>query len=541
MSVPNLLDYPPTVPRLIDRCISTFGSRDFVVSPAARFCYRDLGERSRYLAQRLLASGVGKGTRVGLLMTQDHDWITAYWATARIGAVAVTISTFAQPPELRALLRHSDVHLLLMSARIRGKDQCSLLEAAIPGLSETSGPVLQMADTPYLRAVWVMGPSDRSWATPIDWHSGPHLPPAELLAAVESEVSPADPLVIIYTSGTSADPKGVILTHGSVVRHGENLHRLGLIVDGDRVFAGMPFFWVGGLSFTLTTAMHAGATLLIQEPFEPGAALELMDRERATNLTGWPTLVQALIAHPSLAQRDLSALVRGPLAAALHQGEALISMGMTETSASHSIGLPGQTPSPSELPGVAGYAVPGLFRRIVDPVSGQVLPPKAEGELCVRGYSLMAGMVKKERHEIFDADGWYHTGDGGYLTEDGLLVFTGRLSEMIKTRGMNVAPAEVEAALLGHPRVAQAYVFGVPDPEAGQRVIGAVVFRPPDGNLTDTGPGLPELAQWLKGKVASYKIPSQVMAVDADEVPMLASRKVDKRALAKLALQRLSG
>jgi acyl-CoA synthetase (AMP-forming)/AMP-acid ligase II len=538
MSVPELLDYPPTLPRLIDHCVSAFADRDFVVSPQARYTYRDVDDMSRQLAGRLLAGGVGKGTRVGLLMSQNQDWIAAYWAVTRIGAVAVTISTYAQPAELLALLRHSDIHLLVLSGHIRGKNQLPQLEKAIPGLAGTQGPALHQTATPYLRHIWVLGASGRPWATPVDWTGGTAVIPADLLSAIQTEVSPADPLVIIYTSGTSADPKGVILTHGAVVRHGENLHQLGLIVDGDRVYAGMPFFWVGGLSFTLTTAMHAGATLLVQEPFEPGAALELMERERATNLTGWQTLVRLLLDHPTRPSRDLSAMVRGPLAAALRQGTALVSMGMTETSASHSVGLPGQTPSPADLPGVAGYAVPGLSRRIVDPGSGAVLPSMAHGEICVRGYSLLAGMVKKEHHEVFDADGWYHTGDGGYLTADGLLVFTGRLTEMIKTKGMNVAPAEVETALLAHPQVSEAYVFGVPDPDLGERVIAAVVLISGEGP-SDPEPHLRTICDWLKGRLASYKIPTELVRVDAEEVPLLASRKVDKRALARLALQRL--
>jgi acyl-CoA synthetase (AMP-forming)/AMP-acid ligase II len=541
MPVPNLLDYPPTLPRLIDRCVSAFGDRDLVVSPAVRYSYRDLADMSEGLARRLLGRGVGKGTRVGLLLTQNQDWIAAFWACGRVGAVPVTISTFAQPAELQALLRHSDVHLLLVSAQIRGKDQRQQLEVAIGGLAESSAPPLRVTDAPYLREIWVIGAETQpAWATPIDWTSGSDPVPAGLLHAVEAEVSPADPLVIIYTSGTTAEPKGVILTHGAVVRHGENLHRLGLIADGDRVFAGMPFFWVGGLSYTLTTAMQAGATLLIQDPFEPGAALDLIERERATNLTGWQTLVRALTAHPSLPARDLSAMVRGPLAEAISQGQALVSLGMTETSASHSVGRPGETPSSAELPGVAGYAVPGLSRRIVDPASGEPLPTASEGEICVRGYSLLAGMVKKERHQVFDDDGWYHTGDSGYLTPEGVLVFTGRLSEMIKTKGMNVAPAEVEAALLCHPRISQAYVFGLPDAERGERVTAAVVLGPGPDGPTDALSITDDVAAWLKGRIASYKIPTELIILEAEDVPILASRKVDKRALAQQSLQRLS-
>jgi acyl-CoA synthetase (AMP-forming)/AMP-acid ligase II len=518
MSNRELLDWPPTMPELLRRSAARFGDHEFVVTEdGERVSYADIEHRSRLLARRLLAAGVGKSCRVGILFPQGPAWLVAYFALARIGAIAVALSTFAKPPELYKVLRHSDAHGLLSASTINGEDQSQRLELAVPGLSVASRHPLLLPSLPYLRSIWLEDGTPRQWAEPLPHEDSTTLAPEDLLDQAESEVCPADPLVIIYTSGTTSEPKGVLHTHGALVRHGENLRRLGAVIEGDRVYAGMPLFWVGGLSLTLGPTLHAGATMLMQQRFEPGRALELIERERATVLIGWATVLQRIVDHPRFAETDLSALRVDPR---LRRG----GLGMTETCGQHSWRRPGQDP------GSAGWAVDGVEHRVVEPDTGKSLPARAKGEICVRGYCVCIGMVKRERNEVFDEDGWYHTGDGGWMDEDGTLYVDGRLNDMIKTSGNNVAPAEIEPVLMAHPAITFAAAFGLPHPMVGEEVAAAVVCR-------DVPLDVRELQDWMREQVASYKVPSRVLMIDEGELPLLASGKPDRVKLASMLAQ----
>jgi acyl-CoA synthetase (AMP-forming)/AMP-acid ligase II len=529
VAVPNLTDFPPTLPALWARCCDRAGERDLAVTDTGRHVtYAEAEHASRALAGELLAAGVGKGTRVGILLPQAPEWVLAYLAIGRVGGVAVTISTFAKPFELAKILAHSDIALLLTVPRLLGRDVGAELERALPALADSGEPArpgpLRLVAAPHLRAVWMLGDSAPGWARALDPAAGaPLAVPDELLAAVEATVHPADPLLIVYTSGTTSEPKGVLHTHGALVRHGENLRRMGVAREGDRIYGGMPFFWVGGVSYTLGPTLHVGATLLLQERFSPAGALEFMEREKATTLTGWSTLVQGMLNHPDLATRDLSAL-RQPLGS---RGRPRSGLGMTETAASYLYFPPGDGPIPDD-PRASGEVMEGFEVRIVDAL-GRPLPTGAEGVIAVRGYSVTVGLVRRERHEVYDEDGWFSTGDRGRVDEAGVVYFTGRDTEMIKTKGSNVAPPEVEAVLMAHPAVSMATVVGLPDVELGQEVAAAVAVL--DG--ADATPTADELRAWVRERLASYKTPRRILIVPAAEVPTLASGKIDRRRLAR--------
>jgi acyl-CoA synthetase (AMP-forming)/AMP-acid ligase II len=525
VAVPNLIDFAATLPVLWARCRDRVGERDLAVTDTGRHVtYAEAERASRALAGELLAAGVGKGTRVGILLPQAPEWVIAYLAIGRIGAVAVTISTFSKPYELAKILAHSDAAVLLTAPELLGRDVGAELERALPGLVDAEPGRFRLVEAPHLRAVWMLGRQAPGWARAVDPGDGaaPAVPD-DLLDAVESTVHPADPLLIVYTSGTTSEPKGVIHTHGGLVRHGENLRRMGVAREGDRIYGGMPFFWVGGVSYTLGPTLHVGATLLLQERFAPGEALAFMEREQATTLTGWSTLVQGMLNHPDLATRDLSAL-RQPLGS---RGRPRSGLGMTETAASYLYFPPGDEPVPDD-PRASGEVMAGFEVRIVD-AAGRVLPAGEEGVIAVRGYSVTVGLVRRERHEVFDEDGWFPTGDRGWVDAAGIVYFTGRDTEMIKTKGSNVAPPEVEAVLMAHPAVGMATVVGLPDPRLGQEVAAAVAVL--EG--ADAPPTADELRAWVRERLASYKIPGRILIVAAADVPTLASGKIDRRQLAR--------
>jgi len=284
--------------------------------------------------------------------------------------------------------------------------------------------------------------------------------------------------------------------------------------------------------------MHVGAFLLCEEAFEPGATLALLERERATIVAGWPNYTKALAEHPSLASRDLSSVRSGSLHAVLpeHARPADLelrsnSLGMTETCGPHTydrmdVDLPGH------LRGSFGHAVPGVEHKIVDPETGATLPPGEFGEICVRGYSVMLGLHKHERDDVFDRDGYYHTGDAGYFDADGVLYFKARLGEMIKTAGANVAPREVEVVIETFPEVVSAFVVGLPDPVRGQNVAVAVVLK--RGAQLDAGTARARLREQL----SSYKVPGRWLFAANEELPFTDSGKIDKQRLAALLAER---
>jgi acyl-CoA synthetase (AMP-forming)/AMP-acid ligase II len=294
-----------------------------------------------------------------------------------------------------------------------------------------------------------------------------------------------------------------------------------------KVFAAMPFFWVGGL-ITIAAALQQGLTLVCLEHFEMGEALDLIERERVSALSAWHGLIQAMREHPTIPHRDLSSIPmltnqdggRGPFGAPL---------GMTETIGPHlELSHPtGATTLPEHLRGSNGSSGPYFDHKLVDPDTGRELGDGEEGEICVRGYAVAAGMYKRERHEVFDDDGYYHTGDRCRL-EDGLYFFTGRVTEMIKTRGSNVAPLEVEAVLESFPEVWMAFVVGIPDAARDEQVVAVVV--PVHGVTIDPT----DLRERVRLELSNYKVPRLIVSMTEDEVPWLATGKVDKRTLKEL-------
>jgi acyl-CoA synthetase (AMP-forming)/AMP-acid ligase II len=535
--------YPPSVPEFLRTRCEAFGSRPLILLGERRITYAEADALSARLARGLLALGLAKGSRVGVLMPNGPDWVVAWLAAARIGCVVVPINTFSKPGELAFVLRHADVHALLCVSRYLGNDYLERLEVAAPALASAASQTLFLAEMPQLRHLVVWGKCDRRWTrSERDLRAAGDANPATdaaFLAEVERGVSPADPMLIIYSSGSTAEPKGAVHGHGALIRHAYHLNAFKDLQAEDRIFSPMPFFWVGGFVFTLLSAMHVGAFLICEESFDPGETLRLLERERATIVAGWPHIAKAMLDHPSFRQRDLSAVRSGNLYALLPEGVRprdpelrSNSLGMTETCGPHTIDRM-DVDLPERLRGSFGHSVPGVEHKIVDPETGQILPPGSPGEICVRGYPVMQGLHKVEREDAFDRDGFYHTGDGGYFDADGVLFFQGRLGDLIKTAGANVSPREVELSIEAFPEVQSAFVVGVPDPVRGQNVAAAVVL--------DSGQklGVEELRERLRKELSAYKIPRQVLFAPKSELPFTDSGKIDKRRLAELLARRL--
>lgn len=540
----GLPDFTPTVPVFIRTLAERHGPKTLIALDDHRISYAEADNRSRRLARGLLARGAGKGTRIAILMPNGPDWVVAWLAITRVGGIAVPLNTFFQTQELSWILRHADVDTLLTSSGFLSHDYLQRLEAAAPGLAEAARAPFHLPSLPYLRSVLVWGECDRAWG-----ESGVKLiesagdEPAiddDFLVAVEESVTPSDPMLILYSSGSTADPKGALHSHGTVIRHSYNLVSSRDVRAEDVIWSPMPFFWVGGLVFSFLGGMHVGATMVVEEVFDPEQTLLFLERERVTIAAGWPHFGKALADHPSRKDRDLSALRAGNLPGVLP--EAIVpsdperrpnALGMTETCGPHTWGPVGVLPD--ALRGSFGTAVPGVEHRVIDPETGEPLSPGEFGEICVRGYSLMQGLYKQEREDVFDRDGFYRTGDGGTFDADGVLYFQGRLGDMIKTGGANVTPAEVETVLVSFPEVRAAYVVGVPDSDRGQNVAASVLLEPgAQANPED-------LRSRVKAKLSAYKVPRHLFVDEDDALPFTDTGKIDKRRLAELLAKRTAG
>jgi acyl-CoA synthetase (AMP-forming)/AMP-acid ligase II len=529
---------------MIRHLAERFGERDMIALGERRLTFRQAERESAELARGLLAAGIGKGTRVGLLMPNGPDWVLAWLATCRIGAVCVPLSTFLRERELLWNLRHGDIHTLLTCDRYLSHDYLERLERAVPSLLGQNGDPLHLRELPFLRSVRVWGRCDRSWA-----RDGPNgladLARAtaavgdDFLREVERSVSPADTMLVIYTSGSTAEPKGACHTHGTAVRHSHILKQYRHTGPEDGTYSPMPFFWVGGLNNSLMATMHSGACLYCEESFDVDKVIDLIERERITVIAGWPHHAKAIADHPRFLQGDFDFIRFGAFATlpkALRPPEVELfpnALGMTETFANHSMEEEGCALAESER-GSFGRAIARIERRIVNPETGVEVPPGEWGDLCIRGYSVMQGLYKLEREQVFTADGFYRTGDECRIDADGHLFLKGRLGEMIKTGGANVSPREVEGVLESFVEVKEAYVVGVADPLRAQAVVAAVVL------YADQRADPAALRQRLRRELSVFKVPRHIFICTSEELPRTGSAKIQKPLLREMLAERVA-
>ena len=526
-------DLPLTVPALLATQVATRPDQVLLAVDDASLTYAEADRRSAELARALLAAGAGSGTRVALLFPNTPDFVVGWLAAARIGAVSVPLSTFSTSAELVGLLRGADVTVLLAAAGYRSHDYPASLLAGIPELDLGAPPPLLAPTVPSLRRVaFALDPAEAA-ASGIDPAStvdgllagAPTISP-DVLAAAEATVAPADRMVIVHTSGSTSEPKGVIHTHGALIRHLDNLNELRHFEPDEILFSNSPFFWIGGFAYALLGTVVAGATLVCSNAPSAGGVLDVLERERPTMVNGFAASVAHVAGDPTFPDRDLSSVRRGNLwpimPAALRPADVELRhtmLGMTETG---SVCLAGPSDEedlvlPEHQRGSFGRPVPGFESQ----VRGK------DGELCLRGPFLMDGYDGRERHDTFDPDGWYRTGDLVTVDDDGLFYFRGRGSDMIKTAGANVSPREVEAAILEVSGLVS-HVVGIDDAARGQIV--AALVRAPDG----ASPDLDGLRARLRNRLSAYKVPRRIRLAAADDVPMMSSGKLDLRALKEL-------
>ena len=501
---------PATVDQLVRFRAARDGSKPMVIDPDYRIDYRQLDSTTRDLAAALVEAGIGKGTRVGLIMPNNVRWVQVAMAVTRIGAVLVPLSTLLAPGELIAQLRTASVQFLLSVEEFRG-------HRYIDGL-----PPAWQTELPALRQVWTVEQLDDASATP---------PARQIVDAMTETVTAADLMVIMFTSGSSGAPKGVMHSHGSALGAVRSGLAARCITADTRLYLPMPFFWVGGFGSGILSALLAGATLVTEEIPRPETTLRLLESERVTLFRGWPDQAETLARYAHAVGADLSALQAGSLQALLppelraQPGARAALFGMTEAFGPY-CGFPADTDMPAAAWGSCGKPFAGMEVRIVDE-DGRPVAAGTAGMIQIRGPHTLRDICGRSREEVFTADGFYPTGDLGHLDEDGFLFYHGRADDMFKVSGATVYPSEVERALRTIDGVDNACVTNVPG-TAGERVGAAVV-----GGLD--GEQLRDRARML---LSAFKVPTVWLLLESDDdLPRGGTGKVDTRRLREMLIE----
>lgn len=518
MSETALAATAATMDQLVRARATEHPAAEMIIDPQTRLTYSELDHTTGHLAAVLVAAGVGKGSRVGLLMPNSTQWVQIAVAVTRIGATLLPLSTLLRPPELRAQLHVGSVQHLIAVDRFRDRNYLEEL-----GISPTGERPLPDPRLPALRHV--LTTHDLLEATAPGY--------ARATAdALRATVTPADPLAIMFTSGSRGLPKAVIHSHGNAfaaVRSG----LASRLIDGNtRLYLPMPFFWVGGFGGGVLSALLAGATLVTEEIPTPATTLRLLREERVTLFRGWPDQAESLarqanklgVAIPPLQAGSLGALLPEHLRA--QPGARANLFGMTESFGPY-CGYPADTDMPRSAWGSCGRPFDGMEVRIADPDDGTPVPTGSVGVIQLRGPHTLRGMCRRSRAELFTSDGFYSTGDLGHLDADGFLFYHGRSDDMFKVSGATVYPSEVESALRGIPGVSAAFVTDIPGTQ-GDRVAAAVVC--------DTARTTPEkLRAAAKSVLSSFKVPSIWVLLDSDDsIPRGTTGKVDILGLRRL-------
>jgi fatty-acyl-CoA synthase len=519
---------------MLDQAAARDPSHEAIVFRGERVSYGDLKSRADTFALGLIALGIEPGDHVVLWMPNRVEWNVAHLGIAKAGGVTVTCNSRYKAFEVEYVLRQSDAKALILADRFdaAGIDYLEILREICPGIDTAAGGV-SSPRLPELRHVVVLGPRVPAGCRP--WSLVEELGRAGDARVLDRvRINPEDPAVMLYTSGTTGEPKGCLLSHGNVYSKCRVYVDLHAWTARDRYFVPVPYFHIFGCMGGVAANCLAGSTQVVMDLFDPVEAMRLIETERVTVFSGVPTMFITILGHPSFGRRDLRSLRTGSIGAApvpveimrkildRERGlgmDALVVYGLTEATGGTHWTRPGD-PIEKRVSTV-GLPTPEIEDRIVDPITGASLGPDEEGELCVKGPTMMIGYYKNAAATAEKLrDGWLHTGDMGTKDAQGYVRITGRLTDMIIVGGFNTYPAEIENFFLRHPKVLDISIVGVPDPVMGEAVMAFVI---PKAGETLTGE---EIAAFARGRIANFKVPTYVEIVDT--FPLTGSGKVQK-------------
>ncbi len=535
-----------TLPDWFEEVCRRYATREAVVyhsvgAAVRRWTYAELHEHAVRVARSLAVHGLGKGEVVGVLMTNRAEWLASVFGIALAGGVAAPLSTFSTATELAYLLEASCASVLLLEPRVLKRDFRETMLGLEPSLS--AGHPVRSLRFPYLRRVVAL--DGGACGAIEDWsdflREGDAAAP-DVVAARSRSVQPSDPALLYFSSGSTGRPKGVLNSQRGVAvqcwRYGGLLgFHEGLAL---RSWSANGFFWSGAFVQTLGATFTAGGTVVLQPTFDAEAALALFERERVNYLVCWPHQYAQFLTAPNWQDVDLSSLEYVQNGSGLDEHptvqrtwrEPNWAYGSTETFTISSFFKYG---TPLEIAGNShGVPLAGNTIKIVDPFTGVIVPRGERGEIAVKGATLMLGYLGVPADETFDEQGFFRTGDGGFIDGQNRLVWEGRLKDIIKTGGANVSPLEIDEVLRTFPGVKISQTVGIPDDLLGELIVSCIVAH--DETHIDES----AIRAFARERLASYKVPKAVLFMAESEVKTTGSSKIITAELRKIGKHRLA-
>ena len=537
-----------TLGDLLDEMAERYPDHDGVIYTDRPFrkSYREFRDLVNLTAKGFMRMGIKKGDHVSIWATNYPEWILSMFATAKIGAVLVTVNTNYKIFEAEYLLKQSDTHTLILMSGFKDVDYVDITNRLIPELAGKKPGEWESKNFPFLKNLIYLGEEKHdgmfNWA---DLYEMGESVSDEELAAIQRSLDIHDVVNMQYTSGTTGFPKGVMLTHYNIVNNGLSIGDRMKFTHEDRLCIPVPFFHCFGCVLAIMASVTHGTTMVPVEVFQPLKVMQTLEQEKCTAVHGVPTMFIAMLEHADFKKFNFSSMRTGIMAGSpcpvkvmsqvaeeMNMTEITIVYGLTEAS-------PGCTQTTTDDPlelrvSTVGREFPFVETKVVNAETGEECPPGVTGEFLARGYNIMKGYYKmpEATAQAIDEDGWLHSGDLASRDENGYYKITGRIKDVIIRGGENIFPKEIEEFLYTHPKISDVQVVGTPSRAYGEEVCAYVILKEA-GSLTEE-----EIKDYVRNNMARHKTPKHVLFIDA--FPMTASGKIQKYKLRDMAVETLN-
>jgi len=536
-----------TMGDLLDQKANELLGHDALIYPTdnTRYSYSEFTDMCNKIARGMIAMGIKKGDHVAIWATNCPEWIIVFFATAKIGAVLVTVNTNYKAFELEYLLKQSDSTTLILIEGFKDSNYIEQIYQLCPELRTNEPGNLKTLKFPFLKNIIFIG--DKVYPGMYRWNDFMIISEQvseQERAAIQSSLNIHDVINMQYTSGTTGFPKGVMLTHYNLTNNGNSIADCMKFSSIDRLCIPVPLFHCFGCVLGVMACITKGATIVLIDNFHPLKVMEAIEKENCTAVHGVPTMFIAMLEHPEFTKYKFSSLRTGIMAGSpcpikvMKQAvdmmgirEITIAYGQTEASP---VVTQTRTDDPIEIRvATVGKMLPHMKVKIIDIETGLDVSPGTQGEIVTTGYQVMKGYynMPEATAQAIDKNGWLHTGDLGVMDEHGYFKITGRLKDMIIRGGENIYPREIEEFLYTHSLIKDVQIVGVPDQKYGEEIIAFVILKEGASIMED------EIIQYVKNGLSRYKAPRYVCFIS--EYPMTASGKIQKYKLREIAIQRL--
>ena len=538
-----------TLPGLLRRNAERLPDNDCIVAPEFNvlWSWREFDRKTDEVAKGLYAMGIRKGDHVAIWATNVPQWVLIQFASAKLGAVLVTVNTNYKQFELNYLLSQSDTKMLIMIPGVKNNNYVEHITGLVPALKTNTPDQISEKKLPFLKSVVLVGGENQRAKGMYDFEEiyklGKDVPQSVIEDSI-ANIETHDVINMQYTSGTTGFPKGVMLTHYNITNNGQFMGDCMKLTEEDRLLIVVPLFHCFGCVLGMMSCLTHGSTIVLMDHYNPLREMQILQDTRCTAVHGVPTMFIGMLEHPDFDKFDFSHLRTGIMAGSpcpiktmrevterMNLKELTITYGQTECS-------PGMTMSRTDDPlelrvSTVGKLLPNTEGKIIDPETGEEVPRGVPGEIVTRGYLVMKGYykMKEATHQAIDDEGWLHTGDIGTMDEDGNFRITGRLKDMIIRGGENIYPREIEEFLYTHESVRDVQVVGVPDEKYGEEVCACVIFKEGKNEIEET------LITFVKEGLSKFKSPRYVITMG--EFPMTASGKIQKFKLREICVDLL--